>query len=209
MFYMCGSIGDYEYVYDSDDGSCELIPDSKISQIQVLSGVVNPHMNLAKLRMLYGFKPDSDCLCLYLCNYFIDFFGFGVRIFLRVYLLSSDNIYHYYGNIDELHGFCFGSDNKYFLFLSFIQYDVFEERFDSLEFIQRKLMMKNDMEFRGIPFPLHMMNYMMSFVKKHDFIGLDSAFGGALFRGLKLRSNDGIWINRHGVLNERNIAWKC
>lgn len=187
MFYDCGLLNDYRYVYDSDDDSCELVDNKKLldSNIVVSNEYISGSFDIPRLRMMYNFKNDAYSLFLNVCSYRIIFDNSDVfllylnfRIFDIVDVLEDYNM-----PIDELKSVRFGNSNK-FLFMELYKPHLFynsRSTKPSLRCIRYV--------FFGFPVPVQMFIYVMNLAKMSDFDSIDRAFNGALFKNMRVKSD--------------------
>lgn len=191
MFYECGQLNNYVYVYDSDDNTCELVKKKRLkdSGIVLSNECIMNSFDIARLRMMYPFESDIVSLYYDAFSYKVEFknreiilIDVSFRIFDRLKILKVYN-----GVGDILESLCFGNSNK-FLFLEIHQADTFQEPIES-ELPFRCIRRISDII--GYPVPPQMFTYIMNLVKIHDFDSIDRAMCGSLFKNLVIRSYNG------------------
>lgn len=206
MFYYCGSIEDYSYVYDTSDNSCELVKNEKLDGILVQKKADRGSLSLSKLKMLYGFTETTFDLVLGLCEYEIGFIGIGkecAHLYLRCVDMSSNAVLFRGSSLYD-----FKYDN-YIMFLIIHQIYNFTSNpeFRSTPSLS-KLIIESEGSYMCLPVPLQMVDYTVKLAKAHNFKGLDRAYGGAIFTNLRRTTSDtGSYWRAKLALNESTIDW--
>ena len=206
-YYNCGRIDNFLYVYDSSDGSCELVSMDKLANIGVdILEIEKSAFNLHKMRMMYSFEDFGVYCGLGLCLYTVDFKDkndFKLRLSLNIF--KADNILtRYRGSKRELERFCY--NNKYLLFFSVIPcYRSYMNNLISSIPKFRHVSCLGE-KFIGLPVPLQMFDYIVMMASNHDFIGIVNAFGGFIFENLSIKNDK--WFFDKEKLDLSEVVWR-
>lgn len=213
MYYNCGDLDNYRYVYDSDDGSCELVEKYRLMQsnLGVEKRPIRSSLSLAKLRMLYGFDNSSDiAMRIKFCTYTVDFEyfeDFKICLSFIVLDLSRDEIgYNRTGRVKhELNDFCY--DNYMIFMIVTPVWRKMMSRFRTSPSFKSASI--KGYRIMGFPVPLQMLDYVFKFVRNRDIFGIIRAFGGTLYDNLEIKilGDTYDWQSKKYRLDEKVVKW--
>lgn len=189
MFYDCGSLGNYSYIFDTEDNSCELVDKSRLQGVHVEELFDRGSIQPAKLKMLYSFKGVNLVSSMYnICIYNIGVSTINLNV--RLVDLRGKNVeYQSEDYCNEMTDFCY---DGYMLFLM-LTHGTFNETGNLVSFPLYRRLIIGAFMYIGIPIPAQMLYYMDRFVKSHDFESLDRIFGGFLFSNFHKKIGDFEW----------------
>lgn len=206
MFYDCGSVDNYSYIFDTEDGSCELVKQDSLVDIEINKLADRGSLSPVKLKMLFGFKDYANNSMMYrICTYYInENIVLHVRLHIRLVYLSKDVKYYTIRTSQEYKDFCY---NGYMLFLVVTSgsHDMVGKLCSKPNF---RHLVFNYVDYLGIQLPLQMLPYMNRLAKEHNFYELDRAFGGFIFSNLTMLDKGGFWKTNTEKLDEDNIFWE-
>lgn len=201
MFYDCGWLNDYRYIYDTSDDTCELVDLYRLSKNEIYTTTMEPQACLMKLAVAYNFSHDTLGLKKKVCNYaasFTDNVKLTVNLDLRLLPIGE---YCYYGGSSDTHSdvvntiryltYDSGKHDSFMIYLCFSpsatvpNTSVYFRYTPELRLIVSKF---NNIRLTGLPIPVQMLTTIERLKRKMDISALDKALGGALFTNLKLRS---------------------
>lgn len=168
MFYTVGHLLFHNYIFDTEDGSCELVEFAKLGELGIKCPVIQQKpIEVAKIKMLYHFVNDKRGI------YYKDLVDYTLTlkykyadgcdisdISLRVYLLCDNGEYCLFLNI---HSFCSAYYNR--KYIEYIENGTYSS-------------------FNGLRLPECMLGYIIKLAEKRDLDGIFSAFDGILDKKL-------------------------
>ena len=188
MFYVADSCGDYDYVLDSDDGSCEMVLRGDLKRLEIAYNFLpRKSIDPYKIKMMYkSFSPKLDSI----------FFDMGlmhyrlctddgslVYVYVGLKLVKASYIINYKGS--EKYIAVLYAKSPHFLFNTAFQ--CFKFRFSNL------------FDFYGLKIPECMLHYIMRLYRDKDSDKLFSAFNGLLTYGVARDRN---------IVSVYNIEWE-
>lgn len=195
MYYICGKLNDYSYMFDSSDCSCELIRNDSLTGLNYSIRSDTGMNSIEKAAMLYGFSRDQISFYKKMCTYKVRFegggYGFELQLVMRLFPLDE---FQYCGGSSDTstevsyvmstlsHG------KKFMLFMNIIveptQIPVSGicMHFDP----ELKIIMSKQYRLTGLPFPFVMLDYLVKLVRNRDFSNLDRAFCGVLYENARM-----------------------
>lgn len=199
MYYLVGRFNDKVFVYDSDDGSCELMNMSNLSD----SGVVFEEKifsapDLYKLCIMYGFHPFGSTFLIKYVNYTVPVIGVEsviVRITLNI-LPKNKIINDDYVSLWESYGYT----GSYIVMMDITPYKY------RLENLCHNIGVVGHSLFNGVIIPYVMLNYLMRLKNEQDFGKFESAFDYVFTRDLRLDSSFASFL-RDNKRNITDILW--
>lgn len=225
MFYNCGELDDYRYIYDSNTGRCSLMLRGRIVSERIKAERIKNDFNFTKIRMLYNFIDVSPIklgiinnlndvvnLVFNLCDYKVQFSGYalytGVRLNFRLLKIGNrqdrylGSMYNY-GRIDTETEIDMFSSGGFMIVLTF------ESIHDSLmvpslnSFPKMRHIRILDKDYIGIPVPVQMLNYAVNVAREHNFKSLNAAFSGMFLDNLVRHGSSHVVSE----LKDENIKW--
>lgn len=199
MLYNCGGIEGYNYILDSETGTCRLVKNGSFDENSINRGSLSP----AKLKMLYGFVDSNFGLDKDLCTYEVEFNNnYSADIQLCIGIVNISSSFVKFRNANDI--------SKYLKNFLYGQYCIFL----LVRSIHSLVFTPNFWQIRlwaylyyCLPLPVQMLDCLFGFVRSYDFDGLNSIFGGALIDTLTLRI-DGNIVRSHIESTKNNvIGW--
>lgn len=204
MFYKIGSTDNgFDFIYDSEDGSCEMIKASRLKELGVSLESRDNVWNFNKFRLMYNL--DSDINIFHLVSYNISisnnlFVSLSVNLFVEKingrYIEShgnsqiardpylSDHIIVLDINLSSV----VDSSQGIQIFMRDYEYDT-KGVFGYLYYSNADFV---SVKHYGVSIPVEMFVYTMKLARSHDINSLSRAYGDWLIKNFKLSLSRGL-----------------